>query len=128
MKRDGVSIAVKKRHIVLLILSCVCLLITLSGARDLVESFLLSDAPAPPSDDGTGMGWFGVFLGEALRGFALFVLLAALIPCWGLGIVITVLMTMNKQDKPKWLWVASLGLAVVFGVIATGVIAVWILA
>lgn len=123
---------VQTKHIVMLILSCVFLLISLSGERDLLEIFLLPDAPfadgpATPSDDGTGMGWFGVFLGEAVKGFALFVLLAALIPCWGLGTVITVLLAMNRHDKPKWLWMVSLGMAVVFVLIGAVLITSWIL-
>ncbi len=127
MKHEDASRVIKKRHVVLLILSCVLLLISLSGAWDLAEVFLLPDAPTPPSDQGTGMGWFGVFLGEVLRGFGLFVLLAAVIPCWGLGTVIAVLLTMNKQDKPKWLWVASLVLALVYLAAMLVMLALWFL-
>ena len=102
------------------------MLISLSGAWDLVEVFLLPEASSPPADEGTGMGLSVALLGVVLEGFALFVLLAAVIPCWGLGAVIAVLLAMNKQDKPKWLWVASLGLAVAFGLIAVGTLAAWI--
>ncbi len=119
------SVKAQKKQIALLILSCLLLLISLSGAWDLVEVLLLSDAPTPPSDEGT---WVGALLGEAVWGFALFVLLAALIPCWCMGTVLAVLLVMNKSDKPTWLWVASLGLAVAFGLIAAGLIAAWILA
>lgn len=63
----------KRSHIVLLILSCVFLCIAVSGAVDLVETFLLPDAPlgdgsSVPDGEGTGMGWFAVLLGESLRG------------------------------------------------------------
>lgn len=132
------DIPIRKKHIVLLVLSCVCLLISLSVAWDLLEYFLLPDAPfrdrerpSYPSDGGTGMGLFAVLLGEALRRFALFVLfamLAELILYWCAGAVLSVMLVMNKHDKPKWLWGVSLGLAVAFGLIAAGLVVVWILA
>ena len=129
MESRSVNLPVKaqRKHVVLLILAGVLLLISLSGAWDLVEVFLLPETSSPPADEGTGMGLSVALLGVVLEGFALFVLLAAVIPCWGLGAVIAVLLAMNKQDKPKWLWVASLGLAVAFGVIAVGTLAAWIL-
>ena len=68
-----------------------------------------------------------VVLGVVLEGFALFVLLVAVIPCWCMGTVLTVLLAMSKHDKPKWLWAVSLGLAVAFGLIAAGTLAAWIL-
>ncbi len=122
----------KKCHIVLLILSCVFLLIALAGARDLLEGFLLpdapfADAPSPHPDDGTGMGWFGVFLGEAVRGFALFVLLVGFVPYLCAGAVLSVILASRRRDKPAWLWGVSLALAIAFGLIAAGLIAVWIL-
>ena len=61
------SVKVKKSHIVMLILACVCLLIALKGAKDLLEVFLLAETPTYPSDVGPG-GLFAVLLGEWLEG------------------------------------------------------------
>ena len=62
------SVKVKKSHIVMLILACVCLLIALKGAKDLLEVFLLAETPTYPSDVGPG-GLFAVLLGEWLEQF-----------------------------------------------------------
>ena len=118
----------QKKHIVLLILAGLLLLISLSGAMDLAEAILCPVDSAPPSEDGVGMSWVGTLLGEVVGGFALFVLFTAVIPCWCMGTVISALLAMNRSDKPKWLWVTSLGAAVAFGLIAAGLIAAWILA
>ena len=121
----------RKSHIVLLILSCVCLAVALAGAKDLLENFLLpdaplGDAPSAPSDGGAGAG-LAVLLGGALRGFALFALLAGFVPFLCAGEVLSVILCSRRRDKPAWLWGISLGLAIVFGLIAAGLIAVWIL-
>lgn len=128
MESRSVNLPVKaqKKHVVLLILSGVLLLISLSGAWDLVEFLLLPEASSPPADEGMEMGLSVALLGVVLEGFALFVLLVAVIPCWCMGTVLTVLLAMSKHDKPKWLWAASLGLAVAFGLIAAGTLAAWI--
>ncbi|MBQ1254753.1 MAG: hypothetical protein IIX91_03110, partial [Clostridia bacterium] len=79
MESRSVNLPVKaqKKHVVLLILSGVLLLISLSGAWDLVEVFLLPETSSPPADEGTGMGLSVALLGVVLEGFALFVLLVA---------------------------------------------------
>lgn len=128
LTQELLPVRAQRKHIVLFVVACVFLLISLSGAWDLVEVFLLPDAPSPPADEGMEMGLSVALLGVVLEGFALFVLLVAVIPCWCMGTVLTVLLAMNKHDKPKWLWAASLGLAVAFGLIAVGLIAAWILA
>lgn len=103
----------KRSHIVLLILSCVFLCIAVSGAVDLVETFLLPDAPlgdgsSVPDGEGTGMGWFAVLLGEFLRGAALAVLLVGFVPYLCAGLTMSVILTTRRRVLPSWLWVASL--------------------
>lgn len=126
------SVRARKGHIVLLILSCVFLLIALKGARDLLEMFLLPDAPladgtVTPNDEGTGMGIFVALLGTTLRGVALAILLVGFVPYLCAGEVLSVILCARRRDKPAWLWGISLGMAIAFGLIATGLIAVWIL-
>lgn len=120
------SVKVKKSHIVLLILACVCLLIALKGAKDLSEVFLLAETPSYPSDAGEG-GLFAILLGESLRGFALVVLLLGFVPYLCGGMVLSVILCSRRRDKPAWLWGVSLGSAILLGLIAVGLIAVWIL-
>ena len=120
------SVKVKKSHIVMLILACVCLLIALKGAKDLPEVFLLAETPTNPSDAGPG-GLFAVLLGEWLEGFALAVLLLGFVPYLCGGMVLSVILCSRRRDKPAWLWGVSLGLAILLGLIAVGLIAVWIL-
>jgi hypothetical protein len=122
---------VRKKHILLLILSCVCLVVALSGAKDLLEYFLLPDAPlggelSPPSDGGMGAG-LAALLGDGLRWFALFVLLMGSLPFLCAGGVISVILASRRRDKPVWLWGVSLGLAIAFGLIAVGLILAGIL-
>ena len=119
------SVKVKKSHIVMLILACVCLLIALKGAKDLL-AFLLAETPTYPSDVGPG-GLFAVLLGEWLEGFALAVLLLGFVPYLCGGMVLSVILCSRRRDKPAWLWGVSLGSAILLGLIAVGLIAIWIL-
>ena len=120
------SVKVKKSHIVLLILACVCLLIALKGAKDLSEVFLLAETPTYPSDVGAA-GLFAILLGDSLRGFALVVLLLGFVPYLCGGLVLSIVLASRRRDKPAWLWGVSLGLAVLFGLIAVGLVLAWIL-
>lgn len=120
------SVKVKKSHIVMLIPACVCLLIALKGAKDLLEVFLLAETPTYPSDVGAG-GLFAVLLGEWLGGFALAVLLLGFLPYLCGGLVLSIVLASRRRDKPAWLWGVSLGLAILFGLVAVGLAAVWIL-
>ena len=120
------SVKVKKSHVVMLILACVCLLIALKGAKDLLEVFLLAETPTYPSDVEAG-GLFAILLGEWVRGAALAVLLIGFVPYLCGGLVLSVVLASRRRDKPAWLWGVSLGLAVLFGLIAVGLVAVWIL-
>lgn len=120
------SVKVRKGHTVMLILACVCLLISLKGAKDLLEVFLLAETPTYPSDVGAG-GLFAVLLGEWLEGFSLAILLLGFVPYLCGGVALSVILCSRRRDKPAWLWGVSLGLAILFGLIAVGLIAVWIL-
>ena len=120
------SVKVKKGHIVMLVLACVCLLIALKGAKDLLEVFLLAETPTYPSDVGAG-GLFAILLGEWLQGAALAVLLFGFVPYLCGGLALSIVLASRRRDKPAWLWGLSLGLVVLFGLIAAGLIAGWIL-
>ena len=123
---ENPSVKVKKSPIVLLILACVCLLIALKGAKDLSEVFLLAETPSYPSDAGEG-GLFAILLGESLRGFALVVLLLGFVPYLCGGLVLSIVLASRRRDKPAWLWGVSLGLVILFGLIAVGLVLTWIL-
>ena len=97
------SVKVKKSHIVLLILACVCLFIALKGAKDLLEFFLLAETPTYPSDVGAA-GLFAILLGESLRGFALTILLLGFVPYLCGGLVLSIVLASRRRDKPAWLW------------------------
>ena len=120
------SVKVKKSHVVMLILACVCLLIALKGAKDLLEVFLLAETPTYPSDVEAG-GLFAILLGDWVRGAALAVLLIGFVPYLCGGLVLSIVLASRRRDKPAWLWGVSLGLAILFGLIAVGLVAVWIL-
>ena len=120
------SVKVKKSHIIMLVLACVCLLIALKGAKNLLEVFLLAETPTYPSDVGPG-GLFAILLGEWLQGFSLAVLLLGFLPYLCGGMVLSVILCSRRRDKPAWLWGVSLGLSILFGLIAVGLTAVWIL-
>ena len=119
------SVKVKKSHIVMLILACVCLLIALKGAKDLL-AFLLAETPTYPSDVGPG-GLFAILLSKWVRGAALAVLLIGFVPYLCGGLVLSIVLASRRRDKPAWLWGLSLGLAILLGLIAVGLVAVWIL-
>ena len=117
---------VRKSHVIMLILSCVFLFIALKGAGDLLEVFLLPESPSYPSDAGSG-GLFAILLGEWLQGAALAVLLFGFVPYLCGGLALSIVLASRRRDKPAWLWGLSLGLVVLFGLIAAGLIAAWIL-
>jgi hypothetical protein len=123
---EKTSVKVKKSHIVLLILACVCLLIALKGAKDLSEVFLLAETPSYPSDVGPG-GLFAILLEKWLRGAALAILLLGFVPYLCGRLVLSIVLASRRRDKPAWLWGISLGLAILFGLIAVGLVLVWIL-
>ena len=118
----------KRSHIVLLILSCVFLCIAVSGAVDLVETFLLPDAPladgsALPDGEGTEMGLFVMLLGESLWVAALAVLLVGFVPYLCAGLVMSVILATRRRVLPSWLWVASLVLTGLYLLILTVLVA-----
>ena len=86
----------------------------------------MAETPTYPSDVGAA-GLFAILLGESLRGFALVVLLLGFVPYLCGGLVLSIVLVSRRRDKPAWLWGVSLGLAVLFGLIAVGLVAVRIL-
>ena len=62
-----------------------------------------------------------------MRGCALTVLLLGFVPYLCGGLVLSIVLASRRRDKPAWLWGVSLGSAILFGLIAVGLIAVWIL-
>ena len=63
LTQELLPVRAQRKHIVLFVVACVFLLISLSGAWDLVEIFLLPDAPSPPADEGMEMGLSVALLG-----------------------------------------------------------------
>ena len=68
-----------------------------------------------------------LLLAGAAYGMAMLIALALFVINWLCGMVIMALLAMERRNKPKWLWGASLGLVILFGLIAAGLAAVRIL-
>ena len=118
----------RTRHIVQFVVACVLL----AGA----VGFLLMPAllfqpvelPDEPSDfaESTipGAAILAVMVMGLGMAIAQMIALGGFALCWVVGAVIAVLLAMNKTNKPRWLWVASLALA--FAYLAVLAVMSWI--
>ena len=117
----------KKKHIVLFMIACVLM----AGMLSCLVEFAELRAYEPPEESVESQLPGGEILAGVVTAAA-FVLAEAMmvggfaVCCVGGG-VISALLAMERENKPKWLWGASLGLVILFGLIAVGLIAVWIL-
>ncbi len=112
------------KHIVLFVIACV-LLVGILTLLFLPTGMSAPDVPDEPADPYVLVGGAVYLIGSYLLvGLAVFVGVAV---AWITGLVISLKLARRRADKPKWLWVASLGLVVAFGLIAVGLLAAWIL-
>ena len=115
----------KKKHIVLFVIACVLLAVSAVLACFLIAVHL--DPPQVETPEGDPLAIGALLLAGAAYGMAMLIAQALFVINWLCGMVIMALLAMERRNKPKWLWGASLGLVILFGLIAAGLAAVRIL-
>ena len=115
----------EKKHIVLFVIACVLLAVSAVLACFLMAVHL--DPPQVETPVGDPLAIGALLLAGAAYGMAMLIALALFVINWLCGMVIMALLVMERRNKPKWLWGASLGLVILFGLIAAGLAAVRIL-
>ena len=115
----------EKKHIVLFVIACVLLAVSAVLACFLMAVHL--DPPQVETPVGDPLAIGALLLAGAAYGMAMLIALALFVINWLCGMVIMALLAMERRNKPKWLWGASLGLVILFGLIAAGLAAVRIL-
>ena len=115
----------ERKHIVLFVIACVLLAVSAFFAFFLIAVHL--DPPQVETPEGDPLAIGALLLAGAAYGMAMLIALALFVINWLCGMVIMALLAMERGNKPKWLWGASLGLVILFGLIAAGLAAVRIL-
>ena len=115
----------KKKHIVLFVIACVLLAVSAVLACFLMAAHL--DPPQVETPEGDPLAIGVLLLAGAAYGMAMLIAQGLFVINWLCGMVIMALLAMERRNKPKWLWGASLGLVILFGLIAAGLAAVRIL-
>ena len=96
----------KKKHIVLFVIACVLLAVSAVLACFLMAAHL--DPPQVETPEGDPLAIGALLLAGAAYGIAVLIALALFVINWLCGTVIMALLVMERGNKPKWLWVASL--------------------
>ena len=120
-----VPVKAEKKHIVLFVIACVLLAVSAVLACFLMAAHL--DPPQVETPEGDPLAIGALLLAGVAYGMAMLIALALFVINWLCGMVIMALLAMERGNKPKWLWGASLGLVILFGLIAAGLAAVRIL-
>ena len=107
----GTSVKAQKKHIVLFVIACILLVGTVFctlAFREIMEPIDTSESVESPLPGGEIVAGLAIMAAYTV---AKMILLVGFFICWGGGQVISALLSMNKEDKPRWLWVSSLVLA-----------------
>lgn len=115
----------ERKHIVLFVVACVLLVVSAVLACFLIAAHL--DPPQVETPEGDPLAIGALLLAGAAYSMAMLIAQALFVINWLCGMVIMALLAMERRNKPKWLWGASLGLVILFGLIAAGLAAVRIL-
>ena len=99
-------IKAKKKHIVLFVITCVLLVIATLCACFMLSTVLDPLQLADPEGDPSATG--AVLLVGMAYVVAMGIVRIVFFVSWPTGAVIMVLLAVNRGNKPKWLWVASL--------------------
>ena len=99
-------IKAKKKHIVLFVIACVLLVIATLCACFMLSTVLDPLQLADPEGDPLATG--AVLLVGMAFVVAMGIVRIVFFVSWLTGAVIMVLLAVNRGNKPKWLWVASL--------------------
>ena len=125
LKQVVPPVKAEKKHIALFVLACVLLAVSAVLACFLMAVHL--DPPQVETPVGDPLAIGALLLAGAAYGMAMLIALALFVINWLCGMVIMALLAKERRNKPKWLWGASLGLVILFGLIAAGLAAVRIL-
>lgn len=101
----------KKKHIALFVIACVLLAVSAVLALFLFSAYLDPPQVGDPEEDPLATG--ALLLAGAAYGMAMLIAQALFVIHWLCGMVIMVLLAMERGNKPGWLWEASLTMALV---------------
>ena len=101
----------EKKHIALFVIACVLLAVSAVLALFLFSAHL--DPPLVGNPEGDPLATGALLLAGAAYGMAVLIALALFVVNWLCGTVIMVLLVMERRNKPKWLWAASLTVALI---------------
>ena len=101
----------QKKHIALFVIACVLLAVSAVLALFLFSVHL--DPPQVGDPEGDPLATGALLLAGAAYGMAMLIALALFVINWLCGTVIMALLAMERGNKPTWLWVASLTVALV---------------
>lgn len=104
-------IKAKKKHIALFVIACVLLAVSAVLAFFLFSVHL--DPPHVGDPEGDPLATGALLLAGAAYGMAMLIALALFVINWLCGTVIMALLAMDRENKPGWLWAASLTVALV---------------
>lgn len=106
-----VPVKAEKKHIVLFVIACVLLAVSAVLACFLMAVHL--DPPQVETPEGDPLAIGALLLAGAAYGIAVLIALDLFVINWLCGTVIMALLVMERGNKPRWLWVASLTVALV---------------
>lgn len=113
------KIQAQKKHVILLIISCVILVASMIG----MIVFLSSDPEPPAAGDEQSLGYLFVALASILT--KVFTIILVILLCgfaWGVGLLLSAGLAFHKQDKPRWLWICSVILTSIFALLVLAVL------
>ena len=102
----------RKKHIVLFVIACILLTAAVFFACPLISLWMSPPQVEDPTGDPLAMGAV-VFVGMGLA-MAAYMSMFLFVIHWMGGIIIMALLALDRKDKPKWLWEASLTITLVF--------------
>lgn len=101
----------QKKYVVLFVIACVLLAVSAVLALFLFSVHL--DPPQVGDPEGDPLATGALLLVGVAYGMAVLIALALFVINWLCGTVIMALLAMERGNKPTWLWVASLTVALV---------------
>ena len=106
-----VPVKAERKHIVMFVVACVLLVVSAVLACFLMAVHL--DPPQVETPEGDPLAIGALLLAGAAYGMAMLIALALFVVNWLCGMVIMALLAMERENKPGWLWAASLTVALV---------------
>ena len=106
-----VPVKAERKHIVMFVVACVLLVVSAVLACFLIATHL--DPPQVETPEGDPLAIGALLLVGVAYGMAMLIAQALFVINWLCGMVIMALLAMERGNKPRWLWVASLTVALV---------------